>query len=110
MNVLGPVTHFILEKDALWLKFVFFNLSLSIVWTCNLPVKDAREPIVCDELVDLVRVTHCIEVVVEVCDDEHDDEVGDYFKLRLTVYKSDVNVGTLDDEADRELQESCGEG
>eukprot|EP00353_Schmidingerella_taraikaensis_P018908 CAMPEP_0185612746 /NCGR_PEP_ID=MMETSP0436-20130131/23347_1 /TAXON_ID=626734 ORGANISM="Favella taraikaensis, Strain Fe Narragansett Bay" /NCGR_SAMPLE_ID=MMETSP0436 /ASSEMBLY_ACC=CAM_ASM_000390 /LENGTH=103 /DNA_ID=CAMNT_0028246369 /DNA_START=342 /DNA_END=653 /DNA_ORIENTATION=+ len=58
----------------------------------------------------MVHCSHHIEIVIEVGDDEHYDEVRDDIKLSLAVGEQDVNVGHLDEQADGHLGDASHEG
>ena len=103
IDVLWPKMHLILHQDHFFTQLVFFDLKLCVVRSGGLPSEDAQISLIGKQGVNAIIVAHRVEVVVEVCDDEHDDEVGDDVKLGLSVGQNDVNVANLNDHTDGQL-------
>ena len=110
IDVLWPKMHLILHQDHFFTQLVFFDLKLCVVRSGGLPGEDAQISLIRKQGVNAIIVAHRVEVVVEVCDDEHDDEVGDDVKLGLPVGQNDVNVANLNDHTDGQLKEAGKEG
>lgn len=67
-----------------------FEHVLRYLCTCiearrGLPFVDVCQTFIMDHPADVVGVTHGVEVIVEVSNDQHNDEVGDYVELREAV-------------------------
>ena len=87
----------LVHEDHFLTQLVLFDLSLGVVGGRGLPCENADESFVGKQLVHAVEVADGVEIVVEIGDDQHDNEVRDDVKLGLTVGQDDVDVADFDD-------------
>ena len=92
MDILRAHAHFIHHQYHLTLELILRNLSLGIIGCSRLPSENACVVLIRDQQVNSVRVTNCIEVVVKISYDKHNNKVCNDIKLRFTSDKYDVNV------------------
>ena len=99
-DVLGALTGFGHHQHVLWLELVLRYPRNCVVARRRLPLKDVRLARICYHRADNVWLPRCIEEVVELGNDQHDDKVGDHVHLGIAIGKQHVNVRDLDDHRD----------